>query len=1335
MLFAMPSWKLVNPPYKFKWAERTIPVAEGIDNDIYSTVDACRNACEMWKAIERLKQGESINIEDLKTNLYWEFGKFTSRDSETLVLLKNVGTQVVQQFGIQCYNYKEYGHVARECPKPKQAKDAAYHKEKMLLCKQEEAGFQLNAEHADWRDDTDNEPGDQELEAHYLYKILKITIMCLLMTENILSNLNLLMNISDEQGDTNITIASFGMSNNGGEADQDDDDLARERDLLASLIEKLKCEINERKDEIKKELIAHQETISIMSQEKEAQKKFYKTREDKEIKKVIALEKKVKVLDDIVYKTGQLVQTMNMLNHNCKTSFVKPEFLKKSQGANPRLYDIGCYNDNLALMLAPESDETIRLAQESRSKLKIILFIIDFGCSKYMTGNLTLLSNFVEKFLGTVKFGNDQIAPILGYEDLVHGNVTIKWVYYVEGLNHNLLSIGQFCDADMEVAFRKSTCYIRDLKGNDLLTGSCGTYLYSITLQDTFTPNLICLMAKASSSQAWLWHRCLSHMNFDTINLLSKYDIMIGLPKLKFVKDHLCSSWEFRKEKHNLSPNHQSQENVPQAADTVTMSNELDLLFSLMFDELFNGSTPIVSKSSVVHAPDAPDKRQQQNTTPSTSITIVTDTTPLNIQTTPETTCQAPIQALTVTATENINQEETQKENAKLTKTNLSTSLVHSTRTRGYILSICLAGYYRRFIEGFLKIAKSMTKFIQKGGKFDWGDKEESAFRLIKQKLCSAPILALPEGSEDFVVYCDASYKELCVVLMQREKVIAYASRQLKIHEKNYTTHNLELGSAVFALKIYRYYLYEIKCTMFTDHKSLQHILDQKDLNMRQHRWLELLSDYDCEICYHPGKANVMADALSRKEQNKPLRVIADRLTKSALFLPMRKTDRMEKLARMYLKEVVTRHGIPVSIIFYRDDRFASNFWRSLQKALGTTLSMSTAYHLEIKRQSERTIQTLEDMLRAYVIDFGKGWVKHLSLVYNNSYHVSIKAAPFEALYGRKCPSPVCWAEVGEVQLTVTLPDTLFRCDSIWWCYNIPLNQGDDTGNPNEQPDVEAITKHDWFKKPARPPTQDPEWNTRKSVDDGSVQDWLNDLVNAEKHPLTFDDLMSTPIDFFAFAMNSLKIGSTDRKYTASTTKTKAAKYELEGIEDMVPNLWSLIKSTSGMLWSSEGECGAKSRSETLQIHRRIVIQKRVKDLQLGVKSYKKELNISKPQIRDVDISFKEIYTTHSEPQGVIYEDKLKTKRLMCTDVLYKFSDGTLDSVCKTLQQMLTNFGLGYNKAMKRRLLTKIDQKRTRIMIKDIDQQLLERRIVRSLEKFVGGRYYGTDIRLLQRTI
>ncbi|GKD96073.1 putative reverse transcriptase domain-containing protein, partial [Tanacetum coccineum] len=193
---------------------------------------------------------------------------------------------------------------------------------------------------------------------------------------------------------------------------------------------------------------------------------------------------------------------------------------------------------------------------------------------------------------------------------------------------------------------------------------------------------------------------------------------------------------------------------------------------------------------------------------------------------------------------------------------------------------IGLAGYYRRFIEGFSLISKPLTKLTQKNMKYEWGkEEEEEAFQTLKQKLCSAPILALPEGREDFMVYCNASLKGNGAVLMQRDKVIAYASRQLKVHEENYTTHDLQLGAVVFALRLWRHYLYGTKCVVFTDHKSLRYILNQKELNLRQRRWIRLLSDYDCEIRYHLGKANVVADALSRKGREKPLCVRALMMT------------------------------------------------------------------------------------------------------------------------------------------------------------------------------------------------------------------------------------------------------------------------------------------------------------------------------------------------------------------------------------------------------------------------------------------------------------------------
>nr|GEV70126.1 putative reverse transcriptase domain-containing protein [Tanacetum cinerariifolium] len=230
------------------------------------------------------------------------------------------------------------------------------------------------------------------------------------------------------------------------------------------------------------------------------------------------------------------------------------------------------------------------------------------------------------------------------------------------------------------------------------------------------------------------------------------------------------------------------------------------------------------------------------------------------------------------------------------------------------------------------------------------------------ENLCSTPILALAEGTEIFIVYCDAPLKGFGAVLMQREKVITYASRQLKKHKENYATHDLELGAVVFARRLWRHYLYGTKCTVYTDHKSLQYILDQKELNMRQTRWIELLSDYNYEIRYHPVRGSEGRERESREPGEE-----------------------------------------------------------TLQKSLGTQLNFSTAYHPKMGGQSERTIQTLEDMLRACVIDFSNRWDRHLPLVefsYNKSYFAIIKAAPFKALYGRKCRSPVSWSEVGDSQLT-----------------------------------------------------------------------------------------------------------------------------------------------------------------------------------------------------------------------------------------------------------------------------------------------------------------------------
>ena len=176
-----------------------------------------------------------------------------------------------------------------------------------------------------------------------------------------------------------------------------------------------------------------------------------------------------------------------------------------------------------------------------------------------------------------------------------------------------------------------------------------------------------------------------------------------------------------------------------------------------------------------------------------------------------------------------------------------------------------LAGYYRRFVEGFSKIAAPMTALTRKKIKYEWTDKCEESFQELKTRLTTAPVLTIPNGTEGYTIYSDASGRGLGAVLMQHGKVISYASRQLKNYEKNYPTHDLELAAVVFALKIWRHYLYGIHCDIYTDHKSLKYFFTQKELNMRQRRWLELFNDYDCDILYHPGKASKVADALSRQ--------------------------------------------------------------------------------------------------------------------------------------------------------------------------------------------------------------------------------------------------------------------------------------------------------------------------------------------------------------------------------------------------------------------------------------------------------------------------------------
>ncbi|XP_071739589.1 uncharacterized protein [Rutidosis leptorrhynchoides] len=460
-----------------------------------------------------------------------------------------------------------------------------------------------------------------------------------------------------------------------------------------------------------------------------------------------------------------------------------------------------------------------------------------------------------------------------------------------------------------------------------------------------------------------------------------------------------------------------------------------------------------------------------------------------------------------------------------------------------------LAGYYRRFVEGFSTIALPLTKLLRKGEKFVWTEERQKSFDELKKRLVSAPILALPSGSGGFQIYSDASKHGLGCVLMQHGKVIAYASRQLKPYEVNYPTHDLELAAVIFALKIWRHYLYGEICDIFTDHKSLKYIFTQKEINMRQRRWLELLKDYDANIQYHPGKANVVADALSRKSFGSISCLVTHIREFERLDMGLSKRGASGMLANLkFESDLITRikeaqlddgdlwtvfqnleegkvkefredddgviwcgnrlcvpnddaireallseaHSSPFSIHpgstkMYQD--LKQHFWwsgmkKDVARYVGKCLtcqqvkiehqrasgllqpldipvwkwddismdfvcglpktvkrhdaiwvvidrltksahflpirmdySLSTAFHPQTDGQSERTIQILEDMLRACALDWKGNWDEYLCLVefaYNNSWQASIRMVPFEMLYGRKCRAPVCWNEAGE---------------------------------------------------------------------------------------------------------------------------------------------------------------------------------------------------------------------------------------------------------------------------------------------------------------------------------
>nr|GEU47233.1 retrovirus-related Pol polyprotein from transposon TNT 1-94 [Tanacetum cinerariifolium] len=650
----------------------------GIYNDIYSTVDACPNACEMWKAIERLKHGESINVQDLETNLFWEFGKFTShdeddemsKDKEIDKLMDLISLSFKKIYKPTNNNLRTSSNTSRanQDNSPRINRGTGYDNQRLgnIAGARENVGTTVQA---DWKDDIDDESKDQELEEHYMYmaKLQEVTpdvadnsgsifdtepmqrsqletqktqflneIDRLSKEYYYVDHMNAILGVYTELDEIlppnkksilkNTNVLAPGMYKLHTKPTQtrtsqlpNDSRKTNKRVSFSTgvipttSVSRPQLKSNPMKDRVilnnsqrkKQEVEDHHRNVKF-SKNKTSVTACNDSLNAKTLNvNFVCVTCGICMLNgnhdkcvrDGVNSRTTMPMAVPITTREPKQSVAKSfrkivdsESNQEHRNTLRKLYkrvSKACSWWYLKFTPSgynwkPKSNirnvkPNVSMPLENASRTAKVLDPMTSRCSKHMTGNLKLLINFVEKFLGTVKFENDQIAPILGYGDLVQGAVTIKRVYYVEGLTHNLFSVGQFCDADLEVAFWKSTCYIRDLKGNDLLIGSRGTDLYSITLQETTSFNPVCLMAKATSSQAWLWHHRLSHLNFDTINLLLKNDIVVGLPKLKFVKDHLCSSYPTQ------APTVTSTENINQAETNLENTQVADDEFINIF--------------------------------------------------------------------------------------------------------------------------------------------------------------------------------------------------------------------------------------------------------------------------------------------------------------------------------------------------------------------------------------------------------------------------------------------------------------------------------------------------------------------------------------------------------------------------------------------------------------------------------------------------------------------------------------------------------------------------------------------------------------------------------
>ncbi|GJS79972.1 retrovirus-related pol polyprotein from transposon TNT 1-94 [Tanacetum coccineum] len=1283
-----------------------------------------------------------------------------------------------------------------------------------------------------------------------------------------------------------------------------------------------------------------------------------------------------------------------------------------------------------------------------------------------MTGNRSQLMNFVSKFLGTVRFRNDQIARIMGYGDYQLGNVIISRVYYVEGLGHNLFSVGQFCDADLEVAFQKNTCFIRNLEGVDLLSGSRDTNLYTISLDDMLKSSPICLLSKASKTKSWLWHRRLSHLNFGTLNKLAKDGLARGIPRLKFLKDHLCSAYALGKSKKS---SHQ-----PKAEDT-----NQEKLYLLHMDLCGPMRVASINEKRIMTSITAQQTKLDLELVPKENrldIGKCNGRIPRGLKPKEE-TFQVVLDALALTPcypafiiTADVPEVYMHQfwncvykhDNFYRFKIDKKKRFKLTLEVFRDILQICpeaqgqdfddslLKKDHFIFLKSILRIWSCSTECLTNPDM-----KESKAYRelsgyatgVVPPKISRKFRKAFPTKKDSDLVSVDKepvtkgkrvkrsvkkSTTKPTTGIVVREPPVETKSKG-KEKEKVDVSHGkgIELLSEVALSE--KAQLKEVRKKSLRDfHKThpsgsgtvaekppsvkkitptvtsegtgdklgVPDVTEDDSTESESESW-EQDEEYDDDNQEEEevDQENKSEDDEIESDEDKGMDDTTDQFDDDwtlqeqvvddahvTITTVMKKTEvpatsssHSSDLASKFLifldiphtdAEIVSPFDVPVqhevpntqtTTLLPIHVYVITTIPQSLQTFTPpplvstptppptteatnppTTLSDFASvfrfnYRIttlekevaEIKKDPLHTQESLMEesiaekdqmpqlLTQGNVLNFAPPVIKKLikesrdevtlakvSSQPQSTYEAAFILTEFELkkilldkmeisesylmapehedcydglkkyyaldkdffysydVYSLKCgrkdkdknedPSAgsdrglkkrktskdaeptTCqkkkYSMFGSSKDTKSQPkssgkyvqseEPVFEvADS-----DMPQDQEGNMDDNEDEPRKETGSRRDWLKKPTPPyePT-DPDWNIGKTTQEGPSGDYRFDL--SKPLPLIKrGNHQRVPFEFFI--NNDLKYlqgGVSTMTYTTSTTKSKAAKYDLPGIEDMVPNIWSPVKVAYDRYalwgishWRQQRKSfyayarGMQSRGDVystkhilavthvkvmrkhgyryleeivvrradnvlyrfkegdfprLRINdiedmlilvvqnrltnlsgddvadfaialrmftRSLVIQKRVEDLQLGVESYQKKINVTKPDTTRPDLRKRHSYTPYKDPQGFIYVDDYKRNRLMRSDELYKFSDGTLTRLLSSLEDITKNIDMEY---LPKRRWSTLEKKRAHFMIKDINKLLKERRMMRSLEKFVGGRLYGTDLRLLQRTI